>query len=326
MNRKELRKFVGLDKDLIEASKDLSKDEARFLVDAYYTIQDNRIRAGNQKRALEELKEPHETLIWLFNLNDLMEAQIKRALNRYSLSTEIGQWAQGIYGIGPVLSAGLIAHIDMNRAPTVGHIWTYAGINGTQVWLSREKTKALVEKVIKSKGGKPNMDVAREVAIQLFRNPVTFCEHAKNDKGKYTKASITEAAKRRHWNATLKTLCWKIGQSFMKFSNHEECYYGHIYRDRKALETSRNEQGMFKEAAAEILRTKNFGKTTDAYKHLSSGHLPPAQIDARARRYAVKIFISHWHHMAYRAEFNKEPPKPFMMEIKGHPHYIAPPE
>ena len=43
--------------------------------------------------------------------------------------------------------------------------------------------------------------------------------------------------------------------------------------------------------AAELL-TK-FKATTDAHKHLSGGKLPPAQIDGRARRYAVKLFLSH---------------------------------
>ncbi len=37
----------------------------------------------------------------------------------------------------------------------------------------------------------------------------------------------------------------------------------------------------------------NIGKSTEAYGHYSTGHLPPAPIDARARRWTVKLFLAH---------------------------------
>ena len=40
---------------------------------------------------------------------------------------------------------------------------------------------------------------------------------------------------RRPWNAELKVLCWKLGDSFVKVSNKEGALYGRIYRERKAL-------------------------------------------------------------------------------------------
>ena len=52
--------------------------------------------------------------------------------------------------------------------------------------------------------------------------------------------------------------------------------------------------------------------------------LAPAHIHARARRYAVKIFMSHLHHVMY-VDFNGEdPPKPFIIENSDgvHTHTI----
>ena len=53
--------------------------------------------------------------------------------------------------------------------------------------------------------------------------------------------------------------------------------------------------------------------------------LPPARIHARARRYAVKLFVSHLHHVMYHEHFGKEPPKPYIFTRPEHTHFIQPP-
>lgn len=47
-----------LTKDIKQASITLSKDEARFLVDSYYQMQDNRIRSSGQIRSMDKTGEP----------------------------------------------------------------------------------------------------------------------------------------------------------------------------------------------------------------------------------------------------------------------------
>ena len=256
-----------LSRDLASAAATLSDDEARYLVDAYYQMQDDRKRAHNQVRAMEG--EPHITLAWLAEQSETLEAQIKRALNIYTDAHPIGVWLKEIYGIGPVIAAGLLAHIDITRAPTAGHIWRYAGLDPTSKW---------------------------------------------------------EKGTKRPWNASLKTLCWKAGQSFMKFSNQDECFYGKLYRERKAYEQGRNDAGGNAEVAAQILATKKFRADTDAVKHLSAGKLPPAQIDARARRYAVKIFLSHLQAHWYEHHYGTPAPAPFAIAHMGHAHMIPIPK
>lgn len=265
----ELEPIEKLTKDLAAATKTLSAGEARFLVDAYYAMQENRIRTHAQIRALNSSGEPHEVLQWLAKQDETLEAQIKRALSRYAESTALGEWAMSNKGIGPVITAGLMAHIDINKAPTVGHIWRFAGLDPTLRW--EKKTK-------------------------------------------------------RPWNASLKTLCWKIGESFVKVSGYEDAYYGRIYSERKALEVERNERLCFSAQAQEILAQKKFGKDTEARKHYEAGRLPPAHIHARAKRYAVKLFLSHYHEQAYRLELGKEPPLPYPIAHLGHVHRIAVPE
>ena len=254
-----------LTRDLRTAATTLSDVEARYLVDAYYILQEDRKRTGNQAMAMSA--EPHTVIAWLHEQNRVLEQQIKAALDRYTDGKPIGRWLKSIHGIGPVIAAGLLAQIDIARAPTAGHIWRFAGLDPTLVWNKGEK---------------------------------------------------------RPWNASLKTLCWKIGQSFMKFSGSEECFYGHIYRERKDYEIKRNEAGGNAARAAELL--PKFKKTSEAHKHLSAGKLPPAQIDARARRYAVKLFLSHLHARWYEEHTGESPPKPYPIGILGHAHEIAAPD
>lgn len=257
-----------LSRDLANAAKTLSLAEARYLVDAYYMLQKNRIQAANQMRALNESEEPHEVIDWLLAQNETLENQIKRALDHWTDGQELGVWAKSITGIGPVITAGLLAHIDITRAPTVGHIWSFAGLNPERKW--EKKTK-------------------------------------------------------RPWNAQLKTLCWKIGESFVKVSGNPKAVYGAIYAERKVYEQQRNDAGGCSAQAAAILTEKKIGKDTEAFGHLSGGKLPPAQIHARAERYAVKLFLAHYHHVAYRLHYGTEPPKPYPIAILGHAHEIAVP-
>jgi len=118
----ELTPIQRLTRDLRKGAATLGDTEARFLVDAYYIMQENRKRAAGQERALNATGEPHEIITWLKTQNAVMEQQIKAALDVYTTHHMMGGWMRQVYGIGPVIAAGLLAHIKIERAPTVGHI------------------------------------------------------------------------------------------------------------------------------------------------------------------------------------------------------------
>ena len=254
---------LKLSKDLLKASTEMSVDQARFLVDTYYQMQDARERAHAQVRGLLDAAEPHELLDWVGQVNLELEANIKNALGRYAKSKPVGLWSQGVCGIGPVISAGLLAYIDIEKAPTVGNIWRYAGLDPTSKWNKGEK---------------------------------------------------------RPWNANLKCLCWKIGESFVKVSTNDKDIYGQFYIQRKQQEEAKNETLGFKSQADE--GAKRVGKSTKAYQFYSIGKLPPGHIHARAKRYATKLFLAHWHEVSYRERYGTEPPLPYPIAHLGHAHHI----
>ncbi|MHB8491181.1 MAG: TIGR-Tas system RNA-guided endonuclease [Solirubrobacteraceae bacterium] len=257
-----------LARDLAAAAASLTVDEARFFVDTYYELQHYRIASLSQSRQLAKGAEPPDVMRWLQAQMLMLEHQTKRALDRWSDAQPEGRWAKSIAGIGPVLASGLLAHIDIAKAPTAGHIWRFAGLDPTVTW--KKKTK-------------------------------------------------------RPWNARLKVITWKIGESFVKVSNNDGDVYGHVYAARKELETARNDAGDFAAQAAAVLAAKKIDKDTDAYKAYILGKLPPAHIHSRAKRYAVKLFLSAYHEAAFFARYDALPPLPYILTKPEHTHYRVPP-
>ena len=111
----------------------------------------------------------------------------------------------------------------------------------------------------------------------------------------------------------------------MKVQANEDDFYGKIYVARKEREAAKNASLDFADQAAAKLERFKIGKDTDAYKAYSAGLLPPAHIHSRAKRYAVKLFLAHYQHVAYWHEFGAEPPKPYAIEHMGHADVIKPP-
>lgn len=263
--------LTGIDRlsaDLKKAAITLSHQEARYLVDAYYTMQEARIRAAHQTRTADESGKPHAVIEWLGAQNNALERSVARALDSYTAASVVGQWSRTQLGVGPILAAGLLAHIDITKAPTVGHIWRFAGLDPTTKW---------------------------------------------------------EKGQRRPWNAALKLICWKLGESFVKVSGNDESLYGQIWKARKALETERNEAGLYADQARESLTSKRFARETATRKAYEEGKLPLARIHLRAQRYAVKLFLSHWQTVAYRAHYGEMPVKPYALSILGHVHEVQVP-
>jgi hypothetical protein len=140
-----------------------------------------------------------------------------------------------------------------------------------------------------------------------------------------TPTSLASSLSRRPWNANMKVLAFKIGDSFMKNCNKPQCFYGHRYKEKRAYYEKKSLEGAYRDQAAEILRVKNIGKEKKAYEYYARGELPPSHIVARAKRWTVKLFLAHFFDEWYRRHNKCEPPKPYPIAFLGHAHVIKPP-
>lgn len=295
--------LTKLTKDLKDASKLLSRKEARYLVDIYYAIQDFRMQAASQIRSADE-EEPNRVTGWVFESTKKIEENIKRALGTFAAEYRVGQWLQSLVGIGPVISAGLLAHLDVRNRPTAGHFISFAGIDPSAKWEKGQKRPW-------------NAQLKTLIVFKLGESIVKTQNHPKTFYGK-----IFKERKIKEWQKNL------AGDFAVEASKGEE---------RVGDETNASlwYSGQIKpDWAKMILDNEELTFPLRIPKHAldepgKHPMLPPAHIHARARRFLAKIFTSHLHHVMYEDYYQKAPPFPYAFEKlkeQDHRHYIAPPD
>lgn len=297
--------------------------KARILVDLYYTMQEMRKRLNNQADALDrgaDAGDSHEAIDFVLAQAGQLESNAKLFLETLASAHPVWPWLSAVQGIGPVLAAGLLAHLKLT--PTVGAWWRFAGLDPHQRWLSREELTALWAQ----RTGDVESRV-RQICLEVGRDPESVLRDATHDfkTGKdraLTKTTALASLARIPFNRPLKTICWKIGDSFCKLGDRQDAFYAVTYRQRKALEVARNQRGDRAELARVTLEAKPKHAQAEVYAH---GRLPDGRVDLMARRYTVKLFLSHLHEVWWRLEHGTMPPKPFAIAIQGHAHYIEPP-
>jgi hypothetical protein len=216
--------------DKIKGSFKLETGQIADAVELYYDAQKLRLMHQNKQRS----EAPDELVDWLKKWLRMGEAVIYSKLKQWVEgpdSSPEAQWSYEQSGIGPVIAAGLAAHIDVEKAPGYDR---------------------------KIKG------------------------------------------KTLPYNARLKTLCWKLGESFVKVSGKEGAVYGKLYAEFKAKEIANNAAGRNAEAAKRELDTKKI-RDKETRLVLEGGKLTDGHLHARAKRRAVKILLSHYWTMGREA-------------------------
>jgi len=128
-----------MSKDLRAAASTLTEQEARYFVDTYYALQESRITSDARSREASKSGEPHEITVWLADSYRLMEQQAKSALAKYVDAHPVGPWLTATRGVGPVIAAGMLAHIDIERSSSPSAIWRFAGLDPTVKWEKGKK-------------------------------------------------------------------------------------------------------------------------------------------------------------------------------------------
>lgn len=317
-----------LDKDLKKSAAGITSNEARFLVDAYYTMQGSRIDLAGKLRSHNQRvdDQPAAVLQWFFDNISRLEKQIALALKYYAENNPTGAKSMTVCGIGPVLAAGLLAHIDMNKAKTPGHIYSFAGYDPRRRWVGKAEATKIVANVM-GKNKKVTRDLADKIVLVTGGNADTIWDMTITDKDgkgrKPTKDNLISATCKRPWNGSFKTFCWKIGESFVKVSGNKNDFYGKLYKKRREEEGKNSDAGVYKQQAADILAKVPNHVQKAIY---SQGKLPDGHLHSRAKRWTVKLFLSHWWEQAYEDTFGKKPTlDPYAIAHLGHVHKIKKP-
>ena len=231
----------------------LDDNSVRKIVASYHKIQE----AKDSIEYLLRDEDDIELVELMLDSLDSIESIIKRPLTNYSTASVVGEWCINQYGLGPVLTAGVMSHVDITKANTAGALWRYAGFE-------------------------PSLQDSPKVSF----------------------------------NGELKNICWKIGLNFAKYANRTKCFYGQLYLRDRTRRTEDNNNLMYADRAYELLDNVS-SKNKPNIASLSMGKLPQEQIDAQARRFAIKMFLSHYHAIAYQEYYNTVPDSPSFIYIDG---------
>lgn len=282
--------------EMVEPIKKLTQDlkrlalkmplfEARQLVQTYYALQEERKRAGLRRQKAEDRGQPVLLVQHFEEQFWILERQVQKALDIYSSNDPLGQWLRSHPGIGPVLSAGLLTYFQ-------------------------------VEDVYPD--DPENTDPATQGGMPRRRNAVgawwAFAGISNN--------IVWEKGQKRPYSDKAKVLCYKLGESFVKVKNKPNDHYGKWYEKRKAYEEAKNARGDYAAEAAKY--AERMPKSSPTQAHYKEGRLPQHHIHARARRWTVKLFLSHYFEVAYKMKYGVEPPKPYPISVLGHKDYIPP--
>ena len=275
----------GLSRQLkkeIKSATDLGRAEMKHLVDNFYQVQEKRIVLQAQIRSVRQEADGLSTatfgdiLEWQLLTQKIQEKGIKDALECMVKNNEVGNWLMTIKGIGPVIAAGLLAYFDVTNVHYATHFMSYAGLNdNNRPWLGKEKATAIVNEVLgKSK------NITDEHLQELYERTgwkfsvldQACSKYDANGKlvSRTNKTGLINQIAKIPYNKDLKTLMFKIGDSFVKVQNRDSLY-GRLYAERKALETKLNGEGHYAEQAARKLATTKIGKDTEGYKWYSKG-------------------------------------------------------
>lgn len=322
MKRTDTKHIRAGREKILEAGK-LTHGQARLLIANYYMAQELRKRGDMQLRHLGDKDDPVTMLDYFSECQASIESDIQRSLEVFARGDPVGRWMLLIDGIGPVVSAGILAHIDIERAPTSGHVWRFAGLDRSIEWISREAADRLIGSVLtKQDINKPNATTMELVCEQTNRKVANLLRFATTDHNGYpiplTRSSLAKALSRRPHNPALKQICFHAGESFKRRSTDPSAsIYSQLYRSRKARVVSRNEHGDYAE------RAKTFKTRSSVVRSLlEDGKLPAGNLDKQACDFAVKVFLSHAHAVMYWSHYGVPPPKPFALSILGHAHEI----
>lgn len=331
--------LASISKEVKQSIAFVNDEQIRIIIDSYYQTQAIRKATANQLRAFKQGKDNVDenqllAIEWLLKDSQNRENQIKKMISEYVKSIPLCEWVMKIKGIGPVIAANLWSYIDMNKCRHANQFLSYAGMNDNNVpWIGKEKATKIVDEAYKYFGMESSDKVTEDVILRVTvatgrKNSDTvrngFNNHREKAKSNTSdKQVLIKYLSMPPYNTQLKTLCFLIGDSFCKNSNRGSLY-GRLYKERKALEIMKNENLEYKEQAERLLAEKTYTKGTDTYKCLIQGKLSPAHIDQRAKRWAVKIFLTHFFEACYIYTYNEKPPVIFPIAHMGHVDYIKP--
>jgi len=235
--------------------------------------------------ALKGLIKEIGDLVWFHNKLYETEKELYARIDGWSKDHPLRRkFLNGVKGIGPILASGIISWLATERMYTISGV---VKVKGREVTVKRRGVKekiVLPEYVEIVKAGESEIIVKAPPVMEVADRVSKLWSYVGLAPGQERKKG-----KRVNYNPKLKTFCWKIGQSFIKF----RCKGRILYEE-------------FKKEAEQ--------------KHPDWSKL---HIHNHARRKMVKLFLAAvWE--KWRKMNNLPVTEPYPIQVLGHTKKITP--
>ena len=188
-----------------------------------------------------------------------------------------------IYGIGPIISAGLLAHLDVKKADTPGNFLSFAGMIDPkrQPWEKKQKRPW-------------NAKLKTLVTVRMGE---TFVKFSGQDKCVYGKlyAKKKRSLINQNANGEFSKHALERSKDVDKKTIAYQWYSGQYPGSRMGgdffLLTLPQRESLMKKCRVE--------------EGAGTPMLPPAHVHARARRYVAQMVLSHLHYVMYEDYYGK---------------------
>ena len=280
----------------------------RLLVDSYYGVQKVRVETANRRKALVKEGVPEYKVDMLHEIVDKKVLDIEKDIQKHIIIFMKDQpiyteWLKGVKGIAEILAGGLVSGIsDIGRFDTVSKLWKYCGMGletrcdgcGKRLFEFNSQRDSWVEKRLtniklayekQKKLGDQKKKYDEKEALKRIDKAICRCDNP---------SMVHDIQKRRRgdfidYSPFMKTLCWKVGESFVKTKGG----YRKLYEDFRVQED------------------RDHPDFSDGRRY------------ARAKRRTVKLFLAHIWVMWRRSEGLPER-SPYVIEHGEHTILVEP--
>jgi hypothetical protein len=274
-------------------------------------MQHQRIVFNSRWTAITKDGKPNLVVNYMCDQFEYLEKQSQKVLEEYSIQHPMGEWMREIKGIGPITAAGVLAHVDINKAPTFGHILSFAGMHPNVKWEKGQVRpfsalfKSIMWKIGESfvkVSGQPDAYYGK---VYLIRRKL---EWENNISGKLSARALEQKA---------------------RFQNTDDSK--HWYNAR--FEPVKIQDDVSLPVDRDATYIHNLDKTLMIYerhcfKIVGDGNgipmIPPVGIYERSKRNAIKLFVAHLHHV-WREYEGLPIPMPYPFAHLDHVDYVPPP-
>lgn len=321
---RRIKKLDKLGEDVRVAALDMTIPEARYVYKDYLGLQKFQQSTRGHVNQLKKDGVPNTAMKFIANNTEYIRRyQFREIFDIWTDKYPESRWVKSIHGLGPAVAAGLICYCDFDKAKSTSSFWYWAGLTPDSKRISRKVADQLIV---------DSMDRYGEPAYPTEEHIKWCCEQVGYKFDSFHKFCRTQG-KPYDWNKLyialmipkysidFRKVCIMIGNLVIKKKN----LYHDLYKYRHRWEVARNEAGEYAGRAAERLRMFNYKPWKEPYKSYAAGYLPNRHLIARAKRYAVKIFLAHYYSVIYYIRNGEVPYDAYALDIlKGHRKILVP--